>query len=432
MIAPRSSLPNLAGLTAQGEIPADPTLLSANPPALEPLLVATNGSLLSLPSTFRRNRRTGPPCFAPGCRHPALAKGLFGHAVPDFDASFRRILEKVRLSEAPVADATSALPAAGVCEVRLLPIDVGDDFVLELYLRDVAAAGRKLELLAPAGATGNSLYDDAARERLVLGHLPRVVRLALEFRSSGLPLADLVNEGNIGLMRAAELYDPERQVPFSHYAKTWIRMQMKRAVSYQAWPVSLPADFSWRRGQVLGAEERLTKALNREPNEIELAAECGLELPAVQRIRSTPAPSFVTFESPASDRQAGYTLEETLPDQTVATPDEAAIRKSDLEFVESLLASLTPCQQRVIRLRFGLDDGCAHTLEEVALLLGYVRQGIHRLETTALSKLAHHARFLEFDIRHTCALPLPPHKTVGVSPRCPRKTPEILRRLRSD
>jgi RNA polymerase primary sigma factor len=311
-----------------------------------------------------------------------------GLCVPDFEASFRLILPPIKTLAQECSNQHRHL-----CDIKLAAIDASDDFVLQLYLQDIERCRRyeKRETLAAEPA----LFDDVARERLVLGHLHRVVRMAFEYRGLGLPVADLVNEGNIGLMRAAERFDPTRKVQFSHYAKVWIRMQMKRALSYQALPVSLPADFAWRRGQVLGAEERLTKTLNREPNETELAAECGLELPAVRRIRSTPAPTFVTFESPSSGRQTGYTLAETIPDENTATPDSAASQNSDLEFIEKLLDELTPCQQQVIRLRFGLDDGCSRTLEEVALLLGYVRQGIHRIEAGALSKLRQHARFLE-------------------------------------
>jgi len=260
-------------------------------------------------------------------------------------------------------------------------IDGGGDFILRLYLRDLGRA-------RPAGNLGSS------PEHLVLDQLPRVVRIAFDYQGFGLPLGDLINEGNLGLMRAAELFDPSRNVRFSYYAKPWIRVQMQRALSYQASPVSLPADYSWRHGQVLGAEERLTVTLNRSPDDAELGQECGLQPCAVRRLRSTPTPSFVPLENPWPGTESGLTLEEVLPDETTPAPDGEAIRGSDREFIESLMIALTPAERTTIRLRFGLDDGEGRTLEAVGQSLGSGRQGAHRLEKSALAKLRARAQGL--------------------------------------
>ncbi|MGA2864803.1 MAG: sigma-70 family RNA polymerase sigma factor [Verrucomicrobiota bacterium] len=261
-------------------------------------------------------------------------------------------------------------------------------------MRDLASGSRLGPAQAPP-ATGTSGADAARRQQLVVGHLPRVVRIAFDYQGFGLPLGDLINEGNLGLMRAAELFDPVRNVRFAYYARPWVRVQMQRALSYQAWPVSLPADFYRRHGQVQVAEERLTAKLNREPNDSELAGECGLELPAVRRLRSTPTPSFVPLESPWPGNETGLTLAEVIPDETSPTPDREAALHSDREFVERLMVVLTPAEQQVIRLRFGLEDGCHRTLKEAGQLLGYGRQGIHRLQSVALAKLRQRARFLQ-------------------------------------
>jgi len=253
-------------------------------------------------------------------------------------------------------------------------IEAGGDFILRLYLRDLLRADP-----ADRVRTGS--------ERLVFEELPRVVRLAFDYRGYGLPLGDLINEGNLGLMRAAELFDPSRNVRFSYYAKPWIRVQMQRALSYQAWPVSMPADYSWRHGQVLGAEERLTVTLNRPPNDAELARECGLQPCAARRLRSTPTPSFVPLENPCPGAESDLTLAEVIPDETAPAPDREALRGSDREFIESLLTALTPTETAAIRLRFGLEDGESRTLEEVGRALGYGRQGAHRLEKSARAKL---------------------------------------------
>ena len=253
-------------------------------------------------------------------------------------------------------------------------IDPRGDFIVRLYLRDLARA--QPADTAPAG-----------REQLVFGQLSRVVRLAFDYQGFGLPLGDLINEGNLGLLRAAELFDPARHVRFGYYAKPWIRVQMQRALSYQSRPVSLPADFAWRHGQVLGAEERLTAALDRPPKDAELAHECQLGLPAIRRLRSTPAPTFVPLETPCPGAESGLTLDEVIPDETVPAPDREAIRGSDREYLAGLLTALSAAEKRVIRLRYGLTDGEPRTLEEVGRSVGCGRQVVHRLEKAALTKM---------------------------------------------
>jgi RNA polymerase primary sigma factor len=248
--------------------------------------------------------------------------------------------------------------------------------------------------MAEASAGSPELLDRSGRQQLVLDHLAGVVHIAFEYGGFGLPLGDLINEGNLGLMHAAQRFDPARNVRFSYYAKPWIRVQMQRALSYQAWPVSLPADFSWRHGRVQAAQERLTAKLNREPSDAELADGCGFEMPIVQRLRKTKTPSFVPLESPWPGNETGLTLEEVIPDETGLAPDQAASRQSDREFVQDLIGNLKPAEQRVLRLRYGLEDGSSRTCEEVGRMLGYGRQGIHRIECAALAKLRQHVRFL--------------------------------------
>jgi RNA polymerase primary sigma factor len=262
---------------------------------------------------------------------------------------------------------------------------IADIQEIQPYLRDLSGMARTTP--APDGG-------DFAREQLVLGHLPRVVRIAFDYQGFGLPLGDLINEGNIGLMRAAELFDPMRNVRFSYYAKPWIRMQMRRALSYQAWPVSLPADLTWRRDRVQRTEERLAATLQRQPDDAEVVKESGMELPTVRRLRATPPPAFIPLDSAWPGEEADLTLAEVIPDENLPAPDCEAARHSDREFVDHMLATLTPGEQRVLRLRFGLDDGCVRTCQEVGQLLGYGRQNIHRIESAALDKLRRHARFL--------------------------------------
>jgi RNA polymerase primary sigma factor len=260
------------------------------------------------------------------------------------------------------------------------------DYLLRLYLRDAL----REPLLTPEEESEMvwraSFDDEPARERLVLGNLRLVVHIGLEYRGLGLPLSDLINEGNLGLMRAAELFVPTYGGRFARYAATWIRQRMRRALSYQAWPMRMPADFSWQQNQVRAAEGRLgAEAANEE-----VAAECGLRLATVRRLRASGHPRCLSLQSPVSDDEEGQVLADTLPDPEATPPDEALARSTAREFVEGLLLLLRPREQQVLRLRFGLDDGRQRTLEEVGDALGYVRQGIHRIESGALSKLRRH------------------------------------------
>ena len=262
-----------------------------------------------------------------------------------------------------------------------------DDFVLRLYRRDI----RREPLLTSAEETElvwrSSFDDEAARERLVLGHLRLVVHIAFEYRSLGLPLSDLINEGNLGLMRAAERFDPIQSQRFANYAGAWIRHRMRRALSRQAWPMRLPADFSWQQSQVRDAESRLSAQQDHEAQDVDVAAECGFSLPTVQRLRSNRFPRCIPLHSPWPNGEDGEVFGDILPDEQTPAPDQELARRGDREFVERLLTTLKPREQRVLRLRFGLDDGCERTLDEVGRVLGYVRQGIHKIESSALAKL---------------------------------------------
>jgi len=299
-----------------------------------------------------------------------------------------------------------------------------EDFLLQLYLRDLNHDSKAIPAEDLPGAS--EAFDASARERLVLSHLQNVIRIAFSYRGRGVPVTDLINEGNIGLMRAAELFDPERKVRFGHYAGSWIRTQMDRALSYQSWPVSLPADFNWRRGQVCGAEERLTATLNRAPDDAEVANDCGLAAAAVRRLRATPAPFFVPLDSSWPDAEPGLTLGEVIPDDTLEAPDGLAARRSDREFVNQLVATLGANEKRVIELRYGLDGSGSRTLIEVGRALGYGRQGVHRIESAALAKLKQHAHFMQL-----VPAPLPPVSVLNlhVPKRQSRRNSSPMRRL---
>lgn len=318
----------------------------------------------------------GIPRFSPAKRQPADEKAIFPTGREQFPSK-------------PTSDANDRTPA-----------DEGDDFLLQLYLRDA----RREPMLTAAEETEvawlASFDDEAARERLLLGHLRLVVHIAFEYRGFGLSLCDLINEGNIGLMRAAELFKPSRGARFPSYAALWIRQRMRRALTYQGWAMRLPADFCWQQSKLREAEARLGSEPDHEPEAEDLAVDCGFSRATVNRLRSSRFPLCLSLQSPVSGDEEGQVLADILPHEQTPAPDQELARRDEREFVERLLATLKPREQQVLRLRFGLDDGHERTLEEVGRELGYVRQGIHRIESLALAKLRRRA---QSSVGRTCS-----------------------------
>jgi RNA polymerase primary sigma factor len=271
-----------------------------------------------------------------------------------------------------------------------------EDFLLRLYFRDIQREPRLTLREESQVAIRARSGDTAACHRLALANLRLAVHIASDYRNSGLPLADLINEGNLGLLHAAALFDPTQGVGFGHYAAAWIRQRMRRALSSQAWPLRLPAAFAWHRSRVQRAEEYLHIALGRAPDENEVAVASGLPLPTVRRLRATGTLYFISLQKSPSDGESGSRLADTLADESALAPDREAARRSDREFVERLLGTLKPRERQVLRLHFGLDDRGPRTFGEIGRALGCVRQRIQRIESDALVKLRQRARMLEF------------------------------------
>ena len=324
--------------------------------------------------------------------HTAPAAGPFCHCpVPTLEGQSRFSASgPTPFNPDPTRQAAPAQPARKSVKARrrpALPFRHEDDFLLRLYCRDALkepplAEGEESEMAWRA-----SFGDGQGRDRLVLGNLGLVMRIASEYEGLGLCLSDLISEGNLGLMRALELYRPTEAVPFQVYASVWIRQHMRRALTRQAWPMRLPANFSWQHSRLRHAEERLASGTAREPADEELAAECGLSPSLVRRLRADGFPRSVSLQSPVSGCEDDEVLADTLPDEQIPRPDVATSQESDREYVEDLLADLKPRERQVLRLRFGLDDGQERTLEEVGLALGYVRQGVHKIESAALTRI---------------------------------------------
>jgi RNA polymerase primary sigma factor len=232
--------------------------------------------------------------------------------------------------------------------------------------------------------------DQDAKRRMVESNLRLVVTIAKTYRGRGVEMLDMIQEGTLGLMRAAERYDWRRDVKFGTYAAWWIRNAI-----FSAWwgerAIRIPESIAERASAVRDAESRLQNELGREPTTADVAAELDLSLEAVAEARVALQP--VTSLDEKRSHSDGLELADGLADPAPAMPFDSEDEDVRREALEATLARLPERDRRVIELRFGLGDEVAHTADEVALELGVTRQRVRQIELRALLSLGKHARF---------------------------------------
>jgi RNA polymerase primary sigma factor len=257
---------------------------------------------------------------------------------------------------------------------------------LETYLREInetalLTADDEQELAIAIGGG-----DLRARDRMVRANLRLVVNIARGYAGKGLGLQDLIEEGNLGLLRAVEGFDPAMGTRFSTYASYWIKQSIKRALINSAKTIRIPAYMvellsKWRR-----ATARLSEELGRTPTPEEIARVLGLpkkKLPIIKKaIR-------IYNSSPQSDQpEAGWSLGEMVMDERLKSPEDEMIETDSLTHVMAMLEEMDEREATVLRLRFGLDDNEPRTLKEIGESLGLTRERVRQIETEALGKLA--------------------------------------------
>ena len=233
---------------------------------------------------------------------------------------------------------------------------------------------------------GKSLGDAQARDRMVRANLRLVVNIARSYVGKGLALQDLIEEGNLGLLRAVEGFDPDMGTRFSTYASYWIKQSIKRALINSSKTIRIPAYMvellsKWRR-----ATARLNEELGRMPTQEEIGRILGLpkkKLPIIKKAIQ------VYNATPQSDQsESGWSLGEMVMDERVKSPDEAMIDHDVLKTAIELVGKLDAREATVLKMRFGLDDTLPHTLKEIGAELGLTRERVRQIETEALAKLA--------------------------------------------
>jgi RNA polymerase primary sigma factor len=256
---------------------------------------------------------------------------------------------------------------------------------LQLYLSEIA----QVKLLTPkeemALARRIRRGDRKAREQMITANLRLVVKIARDYESFGLPLLDLINEGNIGLMKGVERFDPDKGAKLSTYASLWIKQAIRRALSNQSKTIRLPVHVVDKMTHIRRAEVKLREMLDREPTDEEVAENLGLKTHRVRQYReASRAP--VSLDSPIGTDDL-TTISEHVADANAAAPFDEIVKDNDNELVQEVLATLDARESRILAMRFGLDNGRPKTLEDVGKRLGVTRERIRQIQEQALQKM---------------------------------------------
>jgi len=274
---------------------------------------------------------------------------------------------------------------ARVAPVEPAPAESLHGDTLQLYLREIG----RVKLLTPAEEIRLARLvrrgNKRAREQMITANLRLVVKIAHDYEGLGLPLLDLINEGNIGLMKGVERFNPRKGAKLSTYSSWWIRQSILRALANQSKTIRLPVHVVDKVAHIRKAEVKLREAFGREPTDQEVADHLGLDPRRIRQYRQA-AKAPVSLDAPI-EADESQRISDVVADPNAAAPFDRLMRENDSALVQEVLATLTPRENTILAMRFGLDDGRPKTLEEIGGQMNVTRERIRQIQEEALKKM---------------------------------------------
>src|SRR6266702_469797 len=280
---------------------------------------------------------------------------------------------------------TAQVPSPVAVSPEVAPRQAPSGDALQLYLREIG----QVKLLTPEEeivlARRIKRGDKQAREQMIKANLRLVVKIARDYEGLGMPILDLINEGNIGLMKGVERFNPNKGAKLSTYASWWIKQSIKRALANQSKTIRLPVHVVDKVAHIRRTEMKLRELLDRDPTDEEVAEDLGLKTRRVREYRdASRAP--VSLDAPIGTEESDR-ISETVADTNAAAPSDRITRESDSPLVQEVLATLTERERSILGMRFGLEDGEPKTLEQVGEHFKVTRERIRQIQEQALREL---------------------------------------------